>query len=271
MFSDSVSLKMGFQMTNAIILCAGKGERWMNHLGLRKQLAPCGDTNILARIVEMVRPRVDNLYIVSETPFDGIEEELMRRPDACRLVLDSLLSSKSYWGDKTIILLGDVFYSSSCIDRMLECSSSEIQFFGRPRKSKYTAKPWAELFGLVFPSQQSGELEKHASQVIAEEKAGNGRGKLWELYRSLTGVPLLEHQIEESHFRKVIDWTDDFDAPEEYTKNLQACINLENSRGLKLKGYQTFYRLRSSFRRRIRKAKKTGASLKRRLARLKKS
>lgn len=120
----------------AILPAAGQGQRWNRAFGTVKQLiAVDGGASrpLLIRTIRMLRDRgIQSIHVLSNEPeiWKAVSGEAdILHPSDERYLSDTLLSSRSIWADKTIILLGDVYFSSSCVDSIVQ-SCPEICFWG---------------------------------------------------------------------------------------------------------------------------------------------
>jgi MobA-like NTP transferase domain len=202
-------------VTSAVILCAGTGDRWNNYLGIPKQLIEIGGETLLDRTVRLLkREGVSEIYVITHNQLLIREGIKIFSPDEYKWTVESFLSTRTLWKDKTLVLLGDVFYTNKAMHRIVT-SPNSIGVFGRPGASKCTFKTTGEIFALSFDSSSIDSVVEHLTKAREHAKQG-GRGKLWEFYRSLVGFPLQEHRVESEIFLTVNDFTDDFDSPEEY-------------------------------------------------------
>ncbi len=200
-----------------IILCAGDGSRWNNFLGLPKQLIPINGEALLHRMVRLCHEHnITDISIVTHNKKLESDGATLFHPPLCRWTAETLLSTKEMWSSRTTILLGDVFYTESAMKKILT-TESPLQFFGRPSASNYTFTPYGELFALCFSAESVNTITNACCTVIADGVAG-GKGKLWQLYRSIVGAELNQHHIEKDFFFPIHDFTDDIDSPEEYEK-----------------------------------------------------
>ena len=231
----AISLRYGFSLvagirnikrvvilskTSIIILCAGEAERWNNYLGIPKQLITIGGETLLERTVRLCRAKNNyDIHIVSNNDLLRTETCNYFEPSKHQWIVETLLSTQSLWNEKTIILLGDVFFTQKAIHTILK-SDENFHFYGRFGASKYTSTTWGEIFALSFSRYEWPNLITNAQQVCLQAKSG-GRGKLWELYRSLAGFLPEEHKVENNIFISIHDFTDDFDSPIEYKANIR--------------------------------------------------
>src|SRR4051812_48484191 len=109
-------------MKQAILMCAGAGKRWNNHLGIRKHLIQIGNERLIDRTVRLIRERTDaQIWIAA---FD----EDYSVPGATRFApahgrddytdTDKFLSSVHLWSadDRTLLIYGDVYFTNAAMD-----------------------------------------------------------------------------------------------------------------------------------------------------------
>jgi FkbM family methyltransferase len=117
---------------------------------------------------------------------------------------ETLLSAAPDWGDRTIILFGDTYYTNAAA-KTIRQNSLPLAFFTDGQ----------DLFGLAFDRSKHALLKRHLKKV-AESKENAGR--LWEVYRAIHGIesfPLTAADAPDSVVF-IGDATQDFDAPQEY-------------------------------------------------------
>jgi len=203
--------------TKILILCAGEHKRWANYLGIPKQLISINGESLLERMVRLLRNKgYYNIVIVSHDERLRLSNCGFFRPSSFRWIAQTLLSTYSLWTDKTIILLGDVFFTERAINTITK-SSRGINVYGRPNVSRFTFTKYGEIFALLFDKNNWDKIKAHA-EIVCRDAGLGGRGKLWEFYRSLAGYPLTEHKIENEIFNTIHDLTDDIDDPAKYDR-----------------------------------------------------
>lgn len=203
----------------AFILCAGRASRWNAVTALPKHLAQVDGETLLDRIVRQLSTRgVQEIIVVAN------DERLQRpgcvflSPDRCRWTAETLATTRHAWTGNTAILLGDVYYTDPAMDSILACGKP-LSIFGRPGPSRLTGSCWAEIFALRIRKSGTARMDSAIQLALRDAETG-GRGKLWEIYRALTGQPLRGKRIklDERIFRTIDDLTDDVDTPEEWER-----------------------------------------------------
>ncbi len=152
-------------MKRSVILpCAGEGERWGQHLGVPKQLAPVGGEALVARTVRLLRARgVESIRILAgaqREAFEGMGAEVVV-PEERRYLTDALRSSRDFWGgEETVVLLGDVFFTERALDAAL-APATGVRFFGiepsDPLVDEGIRRP--EIFAFAFT--------RHAADAVS--------------------------------------------------------------------------------------------------------
>jgi choline kinase len=108
---------MHSESITALILCAGTGERWGDFTGSPKQLAPINNESLLQRTVRLLKSRkIDSIHIISHDERLRLEGCHFFRPENSRWTAETLSSTRELWTERTLILLGDVFFSEKAMD-----------------------------------------------------------------------------------------------------------------------------------------------------------
>jgi len=200
-----------------LILCAGESTRWGNYLGLPKQLISFNGEPLLKRTVRLLNDqRCYDIMIISHNEQLQLSNCGFFKPPKHRWTVETLLSTYPLWSERTIILLGDVSFMEKAISKITNTVEG-IHVYGRPGPSRYTFKIHGEIFAISFNKKNWDQIVANAETAICNAEKG-GRGKLWQLYRSLAGYPLKRHRIEKEIFTPIHDLTDDIDDPKEYKK-----------------------------------------------------
>jgi hypothetical protein len=205
--------------TRVLILCAGDGTRWGEYLGVPKQLMAINGEALLARTIRLARANgYHDIQIITHDERLHMDGAGVFRPARNRWTVETLLSTRELWTDRTLVLLGDVFFTKRAM-RRISRGESGIHIYGRPDKSAYYSCSWGEIFALSFGKRNRETLIAHANHALKDAENG-GRGLIWEFYRSLCGFPFNEHIVEDKIFRIIDDLTDDFDSPEQYEEKI---------------------------------------------------
>ncbi len=207
----------GPENTKALILCAGNGVNWGNYLGRPKQLISINGERLLERTERLLHGRgCYDLEIVTHDERLGLSNCGFFRPPGYRWIVETLLSTYPLWSDRTIILLGDVFFTEKAI-KAITVPREGIHVYGRPGPSWYTFKPHREIFAISFDKKEWSHIVTHAERTIRYAEEGNS-AKFWQLYQSLAGFPFKDKRIEKDIFFPIHDLTDYIDCPEDYNR-----------------------------------------------------
>lgn len=153
-------------MNIAIIPAAGQSCRWGNHLNTVKQLAPINSSGktVLGRTIEMLRcSGVEEVFVITHNGkiIDSVKNAKIIRPENYTYLSDTILSSQAKWGDRTTVLLGDVFFSQDGFERILNCRD-KVKFFGIDRGSEKARmkikRP--EIYAFSFDISMKEKIQK---------------------------------------------------------------------------------------------------------------
>jgi molybdopterin-guanine dinucleotide biosynthesis protein A len=180
-----------------IILAAGEGVRWQEE-GL-KQLAVVDNKPLIEHQLD----HIPSALIVSHHP--QLLKYLHVVPAKHQFILETLLSTKPLWADRTTVLLGDVYFSPEDLNQILACRE-EFAVFG--------SKPQIEIFALSFTKSFHSHLTHHLYRAL-DYAYGGGRGKLWEFYHSFIHSPLNKKRAFGRRFVNLSETTD-VDSLEDY-------------------------------------------------------
>lgn len=191
------------------IMCAGNATRFG---GVTKQLLPIGDTTILGRTLTLLKPHnviavTHHVSIRDYVSAFGVE---VYEPTHRATLCDSILSTQSLWGERVVILLGDVIYSRAVLETILTCRD-DVRFYG---------DVW-EMFALSF-----NVISRDAVITALQKGAKAPWGKLRYCYRAYISAPQYRKETaaflkKEAQFHYVDCWiTRDCDLPDEY-RNIQ--------------------------------------------------
>ena len=137
------------ESTKVLILCAGESTRWGNYLGVPKQLILINGESLLERMVRLLRAQgYYDIEVISHDERLLLSNCGFFKPSRFRWTVESLLSTHSLWKDKTLVLLGDVFFTEPAIYTIIN-SGQGIHIYGRPGPSKYTFSQYGEIFAIM--------------------------------------------------------------------------------------------------------------------------
>jgi hypothetical protein len=214
-----------------LILAAGIGYRWHDHLGVRKHKIILDGEPLIDRTVRQLAERGCDTFVVARPDTSGYEWPGVATfvPDDPKITdtqVDTFLSSRSIWNTDgpTVLLYGDIWWSDEAIDAVTEYDGpDDWHIWYRPGASKITGCGHGEIFAHRFgPSLHAAEeaacLRVHDLYQRGLIPWGNTGG--WAIYRAMLGLP--DDQIhgygtpDFDHATLIDDWTDDFDGPYDY-------------------------------------------------------
>ena len=132
------------------IMAQGKGSRWTRNspVDVPKQLIPIGDTTIIGRTIKQLG-REHEIVVVAPSEF------VIQVPEWCKVVtldeptgalLRGIYFTGNLWeSDRNVILLGDVIFSNTAIDLILNEKLS-FAMYGRIGTNLVAGKEASELF-----------------------------------------------------------------------------------------------------------------------------
>ena len=171
-----------------IILCAGEQTRWGDPNN-PKQLVDVGGEPLLARIVRQCRRAGHEPVIVTHDERLLLSEKVYT-PGKRRWTIETLLSTRFMWDDRTVVLLGDVIYTRDALDKIL-ASRELFQVFGRKELRYRLVGRYYEIFALSFDQTQAGRVEDTLKRAVHMKEDGQiSWGKLRVLYEMWCGLPL---------------------------------------------------------------------------------
>ena len=204
-----------------IILANGDQSRFPEGSRAKQLLTVDGDPVIVRAVLEFhrrlaVRVKVvtGNAAIVSELQgrlgwLGDIWEQIDLGPTSNQLA--TLALAHRHWGERTICLLGDVYYSDAAVEIISGCQKP-VAFYGRRQPSEITGKPWGELVAMAWERAQD-------EQMLHSLLHWTSRPLLWSPYRDFAGIASVGDEYELDGipcFTEINDWTEDFDFPADH-------------------------------------------------------
>lgn len=211
-----------------LILAAGEGSRWRNHFGAPKHFAWLAGEQLIARVVRQVREAGREPWIVVRDVNDTryhLAKVVQAEQDPYLFSANKVCDSRSYWNKRgrTVVLLGDCWYTTEAMATILGYKRSEWTMFGRPAGSDITGKQWNENFALSFMPRDHDLIFDAGRRTARLRDAGFFRvANHTNFHRAAVGEPDERvgvwdpNPMRFGHFVPIDDWTDDFDSPEEW-------------------------------------------------------
>jgi hypothetical protein len=194
-------------MIDIYIFAGGDNDRW--ETDYPKEMAVVDGEPVLFRTIRQCKERGIKPFVVShKSEILGYQSELV---EDCLFITNTFPTLAHAcrgfsWGEKTIFLLGDVYYTDYALNVI---ASVPRMVFGTE----------VEIFAFKFHRELNSKLGIAFSDVIFEWGRDNANGKLWEVYRAFEGKKIDEHVIL-NDFAFIEDRTTDFDTVEEYEEFL---------------------------------------------------
>jgi hypothetical protein len=199
-----------------LIAAAGEGKRWGNHLGVPKHLIEIDGERLLDRTVRQFSPHGETLIVAppGDERYGSPPARIVHPdPDPRLHGVGKLLSSREHWSGETVLLLGDVWFSTAAVNEILRGHGS-WWFAGRMGASAVTGGRWGEIFAAGFNPEAYDLIDGAARKVARLGCSGRLPGaKLWHLYRLLSGARDLKEHRRYGHWVEIDDRTEDFDTP----------------------------------------------------------
>ena len=192
-----------------IIMAAGSGKRWEGERP--KHLTEFDGEPLLLRTLRLLHEKEQSDVYV--TVSDALMEHLVPgtfepygsifyKPHGNVQEIDRFLSCREIWGEETLFLYGDVYYTAEAIVQILGQYIRPISFYGRRRGND--VKRYGEMFALRANTNDP-KFEKILLAIREREIKGEARGLGWDVYRA----------YEKRNFVELDPRVEDFDKVEE--------------------------------------------------------
>lgn len=217
----------------AVIIAAGSGTRWADHLGVPKHLAPvCGEPVIHRTQRQLAERGVTDVRVVATDPRYATTGKLEqpRGFEDARGGVKKFLDSSHLWNPagRTLVIYGDVCFTDAAMDTIVGYDGGDWRLFCRFGESSYNPARWGECFAQSFHPES---IEEHmAALERVRSLAASGylkRAGGWEHYRAMCGLTDAEIAARPAgtpHGRAIVidDATDDVDKPSDYEALVEA-------------------------------------------------
>lgn len=207
-----------------ILAASGSQHKWDKHLGVPSHFAPLtrhGGQPLIARTIEQLKRYTDEVHVL--VPSDRRYQFLDATTHLAASSHESeYAASRPYWepSGRTVLLLGDVYFSDLALERIMLFSKRQYMVFGRFGPSKITGTPYGEIFAASWWNENHTQIDEHLRRVHKTRAAGTiTRPPGWMLLRSMQGTPMNRHKVLPSHFMEIDDETDDIDFPDDYDRH----------------------------------------------------
>jgi len=217
-----------------IVAAAGPQTKWGGHLGVRSHFAPVRghlgyDQPVLplleltlAQVTAYLQDVVLTVPAGEPGPYEALARAYgVRTHRAEQSARNEFESSRPVWADhgRTVLLLGDVYYTDEALAAILDDQADGVRVFGREYGSRLTGSPWGEIFAVSWTdSADMGRLVDEVARAQDTGRVGDVRPG-WLLLRLLQETPLREHRVFPPWWVEIDDATDDLDFPADYRRH----------------------------------------------------
>lgn len=206
-------------MTTIIIPAAGDNHRWGRDYP--KQMAQIGGESIINRLIRQCQDvGITPLALAHDVTLIAhlSTTTTIVNPARRRWLVETLISSQTYWEGRLIVLLGDVVMHPRLLQWILS-DARPLQFYGTQH----------EIFALQCRPSAHLRLSNALQVALGyaeDHPADSGAGKLWSVYKALTGQPQREEVAYiQPHFTFVRDeYTTDIDTVADYERFMQDVV-----------------------------------------------
>lgn len=208
-----------------IIACAGASEKWGDHLGVPKHLAPLTAHHgvpLLYRTVGQVREFTDEVHVTAPAGDARYRVPGVTVHERDGSGLCEYTSTRHLWNERgrTVLLLGDVYWTDAALATVAGFRPQTYRVFGRYGPSTVTGTPYGEIFAASWWPGQHTRMDKRLDHVHAVRATGVvTRPPGWMLLRAWQGTPLGKHRVLPGWFTEIDDHTDDFDSVADYLRH----------------------------------------------------
>lgn len=198
-----------------IIMCGGKYDKFT----IPKALSVINGETLVERTIRLLKARgIEDIKISSNNPLFDKYGEVLHHENSFE-VKDGKVYG--YWVDAyyptnepCIYLHGDVYYTESAIDKIINLNPSANTFIGNEVARNKEHKNWGEPFGWVIVDQEAFRKGIEETKRLQDEgKLERGYAISWELYRVLNGLDPNKQYINDDTYLSIDDETCDIDAP----------------------------------------------------------
>lgn len=189
-----------------IILAAGTQDRWLSQqypeIPKVKQLIKI-DGEIL---IKKIQEQFPDSIVITRNGEISKHSQMVLHPANCGCTIETLFSTHGLWQTWTTVLLGDVLYGENTVHKM-GVQKEQLMFYG-DKGEIYAFKFHWDIIPMIH----------YAINALFNHKEWTPKfGKLWNLYRVLSGTDYRLHAKPGKYFTFVSDCKD-FDNQEQYLK-----------------------------------------------------
>lgn len=220
-----------------VILAGGISTRWRCHLGVEKHFAPLNGVPIIENTIMLLRQHECEVSIIVreglERSYDKYSVNISPIPlEFSSLEYYKIKSTIPFWNSsgKTVVIMGDVWFTKNAIEKILRYNSRKLMFYGRQKRNFYTGCEHGEIFAFSFWPEHFDTMKEAVNTLerFIQEKSIRIAGG-WGLYDIVSSLTFLMYPqvikgfVRNSNFKRIVDVTDDVDTPDDYL-HLVACL-----------------------------------------------
>lgn len=209
-----------------IIAAAGEGRRWADYLGVPKHIVrtAAGETLLVRTLAQAKRISDDVHVVVPDDPRYMIAPRRSRKVTWHEVPRhhNEYEHTRALWSQtgRTVLLLGDVYFTDAAVDTIAAGSPSAYRVFGRYRASRVTGTPYGEIFAASWGPARHAQMDAHLAEVARLRESGEcTRPPGWVLLRLWQRTPVRRHVVKPPIWAEIDDWTDDLDTPADYHRH----------------------------------------------------
>ena len=217
-------------------------------------MVPIDGERLLHRTVRLLREAgVTDIHLTYHPEHPYLIEGVQCHPRYTKEATTARKLTLPFWskidehGGRTLLMLGDVFYTPETIKTMTTPIDGWHQY-GRLQSSQATGKPGAEMYGWQFRVQDYWEFVDAIDAVDAARAKGVQTHVDWSIYSQMTGhdisTPPSEIRDWGRHVEIPDDGTDDFDFPDDYERFMFTLLHRSSRRCVAAEFAQPWYQAR---------------------------
>jgi hypothetical protein len=197
-------------LTQVFVLAAGRQERWNS-----EHYYPS------IRYKQLIRYKHETLLHRIKQQFGGClvtaNDELIQQwngnyfiPERYDIICETVLSTMTHWCEKRkLFILADTIFSKEAVSRILAPQDEPYAFYGSKKQGEIFA------LGIMHPANPFPEIDQIIN--LHQRNSEEFPGRLWNLYRLVSGLPANKHEYSGNYFIDIEDgFTNDFDTQLEY-------------------------------------------------------
>lgn len=220
-------------MARVIIAAAGHQGKWGNYLGVPSHLAPVHGQPLLTRTINQALSISDDVHVTYPSGDNRYIQAAPRNPSVTMHPQSVDLpseyhSTRQLWSEegRTILLLGDTYFTDAAINIINRFRKRKYQGFGRFGRSWMTKCKYGELWAASWYPEQHQRQDEYLENIRQLRESGKiTRPTGWMLLRSWQQTDLARHKCLPEWMTTINDLTEDWDFPRDYQSH--PVVNME--------------------------------------------